>query len=99
MITEAEHFRQYMSRMNISFDFVSFNYIIDSYCHRGNIVEAFSVYDDMVRYGHSPNVCMSRPVFQRRPNTRYMCAQEVHTYNNRIEISKQCLYKAGNILY
>jgi hypothetical protein len=42
---------------------------------------------------------MSCPVFQRRPSTHYMCAQEVHTYNNRIEISKQCLYKVGNILY
>jgi hypothetical protein len=41
----------------------------------------------------------SRPVFQRKPSTRYMCAQKVHTYNNRIEISKQYLYKAGNILY
>jgi hypothetical protein len=29
------------------------------------------------------------PGFLRtKPDTRYMCAQEVHTYNNRIEISK-----------
>jgi hypothetical protein len=42
---------------------------------------------------------MSCSIFQRRPRTHYMCAQEVHTYNNRIEISKQCLYKAENILY
>jgi hypothetical protein len=42
------------------------------------------------------NNFLSRPVFQRRPSTRYMCAQKVDTYNNRIKISKQCLYKAGN---
>jgi hypothetical protein len=41
---------------------------------------------------------LSRPVFQRRPSTYYMCAQEIHTYN-RIETSKQCLYKAEYILY
>jgi hypothetical protein len=31
-------------------------------------------------------------VFQRRPSTSHMCAQEVHTYNNRIEISETMLY-------
>jgi hypothetical protein len=30
---------------------------------------------------------------------RHMCAQEIHTYNNRVKISKHYLYKAGNILY
>jgi hypothetical protein len=42
---------------------------------------------------------MSCPVFPRRPSTRYMCAQKVYTYNNIIEISKQCLYKAEYLLY
>ena len=39
-----------------------------------------------------------RLIFKRRPSTRHMCAQEAHTYNNRIEVSKQCLYKVKNIL-
>jgi hypothetical protein len=42
---------------------------------------------------------VSRPIFQRRPSTHYMYAQEVHIYNNRIEISKPCLYKAEYLLY
>jgi hypothetical protein len=40
------------------------------------------------------------PGFLKEQNqSRYMRAQEVHTYNNRIEISKQCLYKAEYMLY
>jgi hypothetical protein len=39
------------------------------------------------------------PGFPKRPSTCYMCAQEVHTYNNRIEILKQCLYKAEYLLH
>ncbi|KAF0921762.1 hypothetical protein E2562_017025 [Oryza meyeriana var. granulata] len=57
MIAEAEQFKQYMSRMKISFDVASFNCIIDSYCNRGNVLEAFSVYDNMVRHGWPPNIC------------------------------------------
>jgi hypothetical protein len=34
------------------------------------------------------HACASHPIFQRRPSTHYLCAQEVHTYNNRIETSK-----------
>ncbi|KAI4997972.1 hypothetical protein ZWY2020_053314 [Hordeum vulgare] len=41
MVTQAEQFKQYMSRMKISFDVASFNCIIDFYCER---------------YGCSPNV-------------------------------------------
>jgi hypothetical protein len=38
--------------------------------------------------------------FSKEQNqVRHMCAQEVHTYNDRIEISKQCSYTMENILY
>jgi pentatricopeptide repeat protein len=56
MIAQAEKFKQYMSRMQISFDVAAFNCIIDYYCTKGNMHEAFSVYDNMGRYGCSPNV-------------------------------------------
>jgi hypothetical protein len=29
---------------------------------------------------------LSHPVFRREPSTHHMCAQEVHTYNHKIEI-------------
>jgi len=37
------------------------------------------------------------PWFLKQDQNRHMCAQEVHTYNKRIEISETMLYIAENI--
>ncbi|KAG8062702.1 hypothetical protein GUJ93_ZPchr0003g17305 [Zizania palustris] len=39
-------------------DVITYSALInDSYCNRGNVLEAISVYDNMVRHGQPPNVC------------------------------------------